>query len=115
MGLFKSPEERDAAQSRKAEARWAASPIGKATAAAREGRRLLELEFDRDAKDDAADLESIEALGWRVEFASYYFVPNHQSDNSISGATRARYLFRWTSGTGSKLAVETVTDVSSTI
>lgn len=100
-------------------AAWLASPVGAATAAKEAGEAFLELQLqvgghvgqaswgmasgERSVISSAGVLASIEDVGWRLEHASYFFMPTAESTSegpfsgqqtAISGVTVGVYLFR---------------------
>lgn len=113
MGLFRTAEERAAAQGmsverkaaahrKKEEDRYLRSPIGRATAARERGDSLFQLAFTVDG-DSAETLWKIEAVGWRLENAGYaYEIDVNSTSNGAdqvstvftSGKLTGVYLFR---------------------
>ena len=97
-----------------------ASPVGAATAARDAGERFFELQHDVRSQQGQASfggvtstgsvtssatvLAEIEALGWHLEHASYYFAVTGQSstekvflsgeNTAVTGVTVGAYLFR---------------------
>jgi hypothetical protein len=97
-----------------------ASPVGAATAARDAGERFFELQLEVRSQQGQASfggvtstgsvtssatvLAEIEALGWRLEHASYYFAVTGQSstekvflsgeNTAVTGVTVGAYLFR---------------------
>ena len=133
MRLGKSEEERaaekaaaDAAErARQEEARrqaWLASPVGRAVSAREAGSGFFEIQLEvgvsrRDVAWGSSDweqersttahtdvLSAIEAEGWRLEHAGYFFMPTGEStadrflgtgqNVAVSGVTLGAYLFR---------------------
>lgn len=83
MGLFKSAEEKAAAEKQKAQAkadaaerkaqdRYLRSPVGKATSVHARGDSLLEVALTVE-DDGGRTLSDIEAIGWQLERAGYAY------------------------------------------
>jgi hypothetical protein len=100
-----------------------ASPVGAATAAKEAGQQFFEVQLEvgkhkgsasfgsiearRTTSSSAATLGEIEAVGWRLEHAGYYFMITGETstkkvlvsgeETAINGVTIGVYLFRNTS------------------
>lgn len=83
MGLFRSAEEKAAAEKQKAQAkadaaerkaqdRYLRTPVGKATSAHARGDRLLEVVLKVE-DDGGRTLSDIEAIGWQLERVGYAY------------------------------------------
>jgi hypothetical protein len=93
-----------------ARAQFLATPVGQATAAKANRRRLLQIQLvvgtsaretlfnagTNRAVDGAGVLGEIEAVGWRLEHAGYVFVPTAETREGrfLGGQTLGTYLFR---------------------
>ena len=102
VGLFKSAEEKSAVQARRAEKKFARSPVGQATAAHERGDALFQIALPVD-ESSALILSQIEAIGWHLENAGYTSeVSGFSTTNmngvldsvSITGQLTGVYLFR---------------------
>lgn len=102
MGLFKSAEEKAAAQARRAQKKAAArerraqeefarAPVGQATAAHERDDALLQIAVPVD-EGSSQILGQIEAIGWKLEHAGYAFIVSGDSDD-IGGELTGVYLF----------------------
>jgi hypothetical protein len=112
VGLFKSPEEKAAAQARRAQEKSAAqaqrdqekfarSPVGQATAAHERGDVLFQTVVPVD-ESGALILSKIEAIGWHLEHVGCTFVVSNASGTTgdgvvgvhVGGELTGVYLFR---------------------
>lgn len=115
------------AEAERERAVFLASPLGRATTAKEQGQRFLELQLEVGTRSgqasfgavttsgstnsSAAVLAEVEALGWRLEHASYFFVVTGETstekvflsgqNTAVEGVLMGAYLFR---------AVDPVTD-----
>jgi hypothetical protein len=97
VGLFKSPDEKAAAQERRVEQKYASSPVGRATAAHERGDSLFQISLPAD-EGSAPILSEIEAIGWHLEHVGYTsIVWGYGSPDSVNIDSRLAgiYLFRW--------------------
>lgn len=91
MGLFKSAEERAAAQAQRAEKKFARSPLGRATAAHDRGDALFQIALPVDDTSGLV-LSQIEELGWHLEHAGYAFIVSSTSTTNDDGALENLYM-----------------------
>lgn len=115
-------EQRREAEAERQRAAYLASPVGAATAARAAGEQFFELQLEvrtqqgqvsfgqagssHTVKSSASVLAQVEAVGWRLEHASYYFAVTGQSstervfgsgeNTAVTGVTVGAYLFRRT-------------------
>jgi hypothetical protein len=113
-------QRRRAADAERQRQAYLASPVGAATAARDAGEQFFELQLDVRTQQgqvsfgevmssgsmtsSASVLADIEAVGWHLEHASYYFAVTGQSstervflsgeNTAVSGVTVGAYLFR---------------------
>lgn len=84
MGLFKSAEEKAAAQAQRAQERFTRSPVGRATTAQERGDALFQISLPVD-ETSAQTLSQIEAIGWHLEHAGYAFIVSSASTSNADG------------------------------
>ena len=115
-------EQRRLAAAERERAAYLASPVGAATAAREAGEEFFELQLEvrtqqgqvsfgqadssHTVKSSASVLAQVEAVGWRLEHAGYYFAVTGQSstervflsgeNTAVTGVTVGAYLFRRT-------------------
>jgi hypothetical protein len=113
-------EQAKQAEETRRRAAFLATPVGAATAALENGERFLEVQLEvgghvgsagfgsiegrRSTASSAQTLAQIEALGWRLEHASYFFMITGETSTArvfasgeataVSGTTVGVYLFR---------------------
>jgi hypothetical protein len=118
--LAAADQQRAAQQVERERQAFLASPVGRAGAARQAGDRFFELQLKVAAQTGQASfgstttqgsvtspttvLAEVEALGWRLEHVSYFFVPTGESSTervflsgqnvAVEGLTMGAYLFR---------------------